>query len=171
MSLDEPSPKVNPKKRKRSVVLPRTMIIDAKSATWRFVQQPHGLCELAWLRKCLGTEQDIECVPLVDALSNHGYHLYADGLGMIKSLPMNLAANPFIPPETLCYLASFGGPYGNLVLHRTGTGHIQAQPLKALCQKADDRDETDGAYADMLEQALQAFENPDDDASESTSGS
>lgn len=148
---------VNTKKRKRAIMLPNTMILDAAQGSWRFVDNPKHKDNLEWLKECVGTQGSIESMPILTDLKKAGYALFADEDGMQKMLPMNLVCNPFIPVKTLCMLASMGGPYGNLVLYREKGNCIHLKDLTTLCKETDESQETDDAFINLLNDAVDAF--------------
>ena len=162
-TLDKSSLKFNPKKRKLSVVLPNTMIMDAQTSTWRFVSIPNGESKIWWVRKCLGTHQ-FEDIPFVNKPGFPDYYFYAPKSSNMESLPVNHIANPFIPTTNLSYLASSHQLHGHIVLHRTKQGGLDSDILMQLCAEADEREQTDGVWTAMLEKAMIDFENSNRDA-------
>ena len=159
--LDKSSLKFNPKKRKLSVVLPNTMIIDAQTSTWRFVSKPNGQSDIWWVRKCLGTHH-FEDIPFVNKPGFLDYYLYISKSSNIESLPRNHMANPFL--QILPYEASSYELHGHIVLHRTKKGGLDSDILMQLCAEADEREQTDGVWTAMLEKAMIDFENANRDS-------
>lgn len=161
--LDKSSLKFNPKKRKLSVVMPNTMIIDAQTSTWRFVSKPNGPSHTWWLRNCLET-QHFDSIPFVDKPGYDDYYLYNCKSSNIESLPMNHVANPFIPTKELSHLTSTDQLRGNFVIHTIKQGGLKSDILMQLCAEADEREQTDGVWTAMLEKAIIDFENSNPDS-------
>ena len=143
---------VHSKRRMPSALVIRT----SGKLKFEFASVKSALC-LETLQRLVGAST-LETAPGVDKIEDLEWSVYADGEGMMKQLPMNCLANPFVAEHYLISAAKLGGPYGTMVLHAE-EGTLDRALLTTLCSEADEREETDGEYVELLMQAFAAWDD------------
>lgn len=154
--------KSNNKKRSRHSRLPPYMVLDASKGKWHFVKNDEKKVDISGLLdKYNGTTKTrLEGIPVLASLAEKDYWLYADEEGMMRqpALAMNLVMNPFCDDNYICSMAMIGGPYGSMVLHKSGG--ISGKLLYELCAKRDKKDleedeDDSGTWVRLLKEALE----------------
>lgn len=115
-------------------------------------------CPLTQLYKAIGSNcKQVGMLPASSKVMKNGWCLYSDDEGMRKTLVMNAMINPFMSARDIVYMASMGGPFGNVVLD--GDGYmLNRATLLDLCKAADKRDETEGEFEAAMHKALDAWD-------------
>lgn len=141
------------------------MLVDARSGKWSFpdnnLDVKEGGSALRFIRDLLTRSNKSQCtyvesMPMKSVLEEKGYELYGDDTGMYKGLVMNVCFNPLCTDAQIINLASFGGPFGSLVLHNEKG--IDLEYLSAMVKKYDkkleDEGEEDPGYHEMFVKAI-----------------
>lgn len=146
-------------------LLPSFMLLDARTGDWTFRSETNKCKPLDTIRYLIGNSNQIQCsyvewLPKCNYLYERAYEIYGDEEGMLKHLHMNVSFNPLCTDEQIIRLASYGGPFGSLVLYRKGG--INLDDLQKLCRDYDrkmmESDGEDPAYSEMLAEAIQNYQ-------------